>query len=425
MNKHAANRRSGRVCGRRRSLIPYRLLGWLMLVSAGALILFFFLFPQLELLWVIFLLVAVGKYCLRLARRLKTAPVVIPSSKESVLYLRAFDDELRPFAVGPRRILKRYTNQLDAHTPSESLLALMWGFPHRGNPTITLSLDDFLKEAITARLGPFVALGNPTDRLPPDGAVREYAPDAVWKQRVFDLSLSAKCIVIALGESHNLQWELNQIRKQGMCQKLCMFTPPRRYFGDISERVSTESAAELASMWAASSKALRRAGYDCGPDCPGSGVAIAFDENAKSILLTTEASTPDDFIAPVADWFASHRKTGKCVPSACSSCHATIYSAATASTPGGLCYSCQVQAKLKLMPSLRQTILRHPVVICIWAAISFSIAAWMSESLSLGSWAFIVVWVVVGLAPWGTDVALNRVRRARKRRTSVSPSSLM
>src|SRR6266487_4404920 len=236
MNKHAANRRSGRVSGRRRSLIPYRLLGWLMLVSAGALILFFFLVWQPDLLWLILLLVAFGKYCLRLARRLKTAPVVIPSSKESVLYLRAFDDELRAFAVGPRRKLKRYTNQLDAHTPSESLLVLLWGFPHRGNPTITLSLDDFLKEAITARLGPFVALGNPTDRLPPDAAVREYAPDAVWKQRVFDLALSAKCIVIALGESHNLQWELNQIREQGMCQKLCMFTPPRRYFGDISER---------------------------------------------------------------------------------------------------------------------------------------------------------------------------------------------
>src|SRR6266699_1673517 len=108
MNKDAANRRSGRVSGRRRSLIPYRLLGWLMLVSAGTLTpLFLFWQQEPALLCLILLLVAFGKYCLRLARRLKTAPVVIPSSKESVLYLRAFDDELRPFAVGPRRKLKR------------------------------------------------------------------------------------------------------------------------------------------------------------------------------------------------------------------------------------------------------------------------------------------------------------------------------
>jgi hypothetical protein len=39
-------------------------------------------------------------------------------------------------------------------------------------------------------MGPF--------RLPPDGAVREYAPDAAWKQRFLDLSQSAK-YVIALG----------------------------------------------------------------------------------------------------------------------------------------------------------------------------------------------------------------------------------
>jgi hypothetical protein len=399
------------------------LLGWLMLVSAGALFLFCVWLeisptivprghpsPLKGLFWVIGTLVALGGYCLTLARRLRTAPVVIPSSKESVLYLRAFDDERRPFAVGPRRKLERYTNQLDVRMPSPA-------FMPGGNPTIRLTLDDFLEEAINTQMGPFVALGNPADRLPPDGAVREYAPDAVWKHRFFDLAQSAKCIVTTLGESDNLQWELNHIKEQGMCQKVCMFTPPRSDFGDISETLSTESSRELASLWAASSNALRRAGYDCGPDCAGSGAAIAFDENGRSILLTTEASTPDEFIAPVADWFDSHTKTGKWVPGSCCSCHVTIYSAATASTPDGLCHSCQVQAKLKHMPPLHRAILRHPVIILIWAAISFVIAAPVSESLSLGAWSFIVLWAVVLMAPWGVDVALNRVRRAWKRRT--------
>lgn len=357
--------------------------------------------------WLGFLLFAFARYGRALARRLKTAPVVIPRSKESVLYLRAFDDELRAFAVGPRSKLKRYTNQVDAHTASMF------------DPTIRLTLEDFLEEAITARMGPFVGLGNPSDTLPPDGAVREYAPDAGWKQRFLDLTQSAKCIVTAMGESDNLQWELNQLKEHGMCQKACMFTPPRRDCGDISETLSNESAwrAELKSMWAASSNALRRAGYDPGPDCPGSGAAIAFDENGKSILLTTEAGTPDEFIAPVADWFDSHIKTGKCVPSSCSSCHATIYSAATASTPSGLCYSCQAQAKLNDMPPLRRAIKRHPDIVWIWAAISgLLIALPVSWSLSLGQWWFMVVWAVVWLAPLGADAGLNRVRRAWRRR---------
>src|SRR4029453_12559588 len=116
--------------------------------------------PLKGLFWVIGTLVALGGYCLTLARRLRTAPVVIPSSKESVLYLRAFDDERRPFAVGPRRKLERYTNQLDVRMPSPA-------FMPGGNPTIRLTLDDFLEEAINTRMGRFVALGNPADRLPP------------------------------------------------------------------------------------------------------------------------------------------------------------------------------------------------------------------------------------------------------------------
>jgi hypothetical protein len=342
------------------------------------------------------LLFALGRYGLALARRLKTAPVVIPSSKESVLYLRAFDDELRAFAVGPRTKLKHYTNQLDAHMPSTFPLV-------SGDQMIGLTLEDFLKEVIKARMGPFVALGNPVDRLPPDGAVREYARDAEWKQRFLDFARSAKCIVTVLGESDNLQWELNQLKEQGMSKKVCIFTPPRTDFGD-NDTLSTESAwrAELKSMWAASSNTLRRAGYDPGRDCPGSGAAMAFDENAKSILLTTEANTPDEFIAPVADWFDSHTKTGKCVSSSCSSCHATIYSAATASTAGGLCYSCQLQAKL--MPPLRRAIKRYPDIIWIWAAISgLLVALPVSWLLSLDQWWFMVVWAVVWLAPFGAD----------------------
>ena len=58
----------------------------------------------------------------------------------------------------------------------------------RGDPTLRLTLEDYLQEAITAQLGPFVALGNPYDRLTPDGAMREYAPDDQWQTRFLELA---------------------------------------------------------------------------------------------------------------------------------------------------------------------------------------------------------------------------------------------
>src|SRR6267142_2081495 len=55
-----------------------------------------------------------------------------------------------------------------------------------------------------------------TSTLPPDGAIREYAPDARWKERFAQLAADASCIVIAFGESQNLEWELAEIRQRGM-----------------------------------------------------------------------------------------------------------------------------------------------------------------------------------------------------------------
>jgi hypothetical protein len=113
-----------------------------------------------------------------------------------VLYLRAFDAESQPFVSGPRSELAKYTSQLTAHLP----------MGRRGRDVVIhLTLEDFLEEAITAKIGPFVGLGNPSDKLPADGAVREYAPDEAWQERFLALARSATCIVVALGQSANLE----------------------------------------------------------------------------------------------------------------------------------------------------------------------------------------------------------------------------
>jgi hypothetical protein len=62
-------------------------------------------------------------------------------------------------------------------------------------------------------LGPVVTLGRPGDRLPPIGALRLYADDEVWQERISDL-LGRCCMVIVQAngrhKSMGLLWEISQ-----------------------------------------------------------------------------------------------------------------------------------------------------------------------------------------------------------------------
>lgn len=420
-----------RISGARRSLVP-RLLGWSSVVVGGTISLFFTwqlfvptIVPRDEgitaFLTTVSVSIALAGYFFSIDRRIKTAPAVLPDTADSVLYLRAFDAEQQPFVSGDRSILGRYTNQLKAHVP------LARG---KRNTTVQLTLEDYLEEAITSKVGPFVGLGNPGDSLPPDGATREYAPDATWKERFLALAQKAKCIVIALGDSDNLQWELRQIRENGLSQKLCLFTSPRpvnRDLGWLSRALRSETTRRnaLASSWATSCETMRRAGYDCDPVCPGPGAAIAFDQNGKSFLLTTEANSPDDFINPVADWFNTGTKSGRWIPVSCKSCQATIYQGTGADASGtGLCFSCQGKTEIEQMSGLGRVAERHPVWVSIWGFLGLVIAALLAYFLSLDSkWWILALWPFVVALPWVVMAGFRRLRGMRSREEMVSSSN--
>jgi hypothetical protein len=423
----APARKSRRISGKRKSSMP-RLLGWLAVMAGAAISLFFTwqlfdpnIVPRDQgvgaLLVAVSLSLVLAVYWFGIDRRIRAAPSVLPDSEASVLYLRAFDAEQQPFVSGDRSILGRYTNQLKAHVP------LARG---KRNTTVQLTLEDYLEEAITAKLGAFVGLGNPADSLPADGATREYAPDAIWRERFMALAHSAKCIVIALGESDNLQWELQQIRENRLSQKLCLFTAPRivdRKPGSLSKALRAEVARRdaLAASWARTCETMRRAGYDCDPVCPGPGAAIAFDENGKSLLLTTEASTPDDYITPVADWFKTGTKTGRWMAGSCISCRATIYQRTeSAESGGGLCFSCESEAELARMSGLDRATEGHPVLLSIWGLLSLAIAAWLSTFMGFHSmWLIVILWIVVAAVPW---VVVVSFRATRDRLRSAPPA---
>ena len=294
-------------------------------------------------------------------------------------------------------------------------------------------MEDFLGEAIAAEIGPFVALGNPVDSLPPDGATREYAPDASWKERFAQLSSDASCIVLALGESENLQWELNEIRKQGMSQKLCVFTPPltprKNDFGALRKSVlEAKGLRETQTRtWAAATGALRRAGFDCDAICPGTGAAVVFDEPGKSTVLTTEASTPDEYVRPVADWIKSRTKSGRHIAGDCPSCGARVYQAASG-TPvdAALCFICRGEAKLAGMSRLERTFERFPALFVLWVIVSLVIAAFAAAAIGLppgSTWLVIVMWALVLVSPWILGGLFRSLKRAVRQRTTAPPDA--
>jgi hypothetical protein len=61
---------------------------------------------------------------------------------------------------------------------------------------------------VLSHLGPVVAIGQPGEVLPPLGAARLYVQDAHWQALVSDLVSRSSLIVLRVGSSPGLQWEL-------------------------------------------------------------------------------------------------------------------------------------------------------------------------------------------------------------------------
>ena len=400
-----------RRAGKRRALNA-TIWGWVFTIGGGLMTLFFTwqlispsIVPRNEgwkaLIAAVSVMVIVGQYFFDIVRRSAAAPETLPPSTASVLYLRAFDEEKRPFVFGPRSTLKKYTSQFAAHAPFT-----------RGDPTLRLTLEDYLEEAITARIGPFVGLGNPYDKAAPDGAMREYAADDQWQTRFLELARNAQCIMVSIGGSANLEWELTQIKEHGLGQKLCLFTSPivpgtDRKFLNRLRRTATKRADAVAHDWTQSSDVLRRVGFNCATN-PGPGAVVTFDEQGNSTIITTDANWPADFIGPVADWFKEKKKSGRCVPVACRTCGAPTHVTEAAAAVGD-CYACREKEERARQPFFE----RHPALIGAWAFAALFIAASIATAAQVTStWIVVPLWIAVVALP----IVLHGMWRSRSAR---------
>jgi hypothetical protein len=76
-----------------------------------------------------------------------------------------------------------------------------------------ISTDERALARLLGSVGPFVAVANPAERLPPLGASRFYLPGPDWQGFVGGLVRQARLVFVLAGSSAGLAWELQLCRQ--------------------------------------------------------------------------------------------------------------------------------------------------------------------------------------------------------------------
>lgn len=177
---------------------------------------------------------ALGGYALALAAwRLwrRTQRHTAPSAAEAmaadprppVLYLRSFrDDGTALIDIARGRFAHWWSELLAAATPEEETAA---------------ALD---------AVGPVVAIGKPGEALPEIGAARLYVDHDAWQEEVRTLMDRAALVVLRIGSSPGVLWELDQALSRVPRERVVFAV-----IGDtsVSNEVAARLAPEVGSAW--------------------------------------------------------------------------------------------------------------------------------------------------------------------------------
>jgi hypothetical protein len=155
-------------------------------------------------LWTGFPVYAVALWLFTLGRRMRV------SGAERVLAedVRAPIAYLRPFGADRAEIARRWSSHVRI-SPRE-------GFEK--------SYEERLARTLR-KVGPFVAVGDPTERLPLPGAVRMYAADEEWQETVDELTGRAGVVILHAGEGDGLAWEVRHVTEFDAPERVIVSLP--------------------------------------------------------------------------------------------------------------------------------------------------------------------------------------------------------
>lgn len=123
------------------------------------------------------------------------------------------------------------------------------------NYSAQMALLDYSLESRLAhyfsRSGPFIAIGKPGDKSIHLGAIRAQLSDSEWQDKVIDWLDRAQLIVVMVGTSKWLAWELDQILSRGYASKSMVLLPDVRGFWFTRGRRREERVNHLVALLAA------------------------------------------------------------------------------------------------------------------------------------------------------------------------------
>lgn len=205
-----------------------------------------------------------------------------------VLYLREFAHEKQPFIKGGLSEMRPYLARARRWMPE-----FLWP---EWSAEVTVTMEDYLLDAVERALGPLVALGSPEDYLQPLGAAREYAADSNWQQRFEALAAKACAVLLVPGTSNHLTWELTTLLRRGHANKLFIMIGPVT-FEPSSLWIVGKLYGWQQAQWPAYRQLMETAGYTMPADCPRPCSIMGFDRSGRATLISNGgALSPDVYV---------------------------------------------------------------------------------------------------------------------------------
>ena len=88
--------------------------------------------------------------------------------------------------------------------------------------------EEYAFSKMFENIGPFVAIGEPGERLPPLGAARLYVADDEWQFVISELIARARMVIVFGGSTPGLGWELNHLKEKVDPRKLAIIMPKQK-----------------------------------------------------------------------------------------------------------------------------------------------------------------------------------------------------
>jgi hypothetical protein len=181
---------------------PHSVLFWDRLKSFGIIIALIFVFilsialvPQYAILaFLVFIVIVPVNLSKQIANKLYKRPVV-EDTRDPILYLRSFSDDDK------LNLLDIFIS-VGAFETSEQMLC-----------------------KLASKLGPVIAIGRPHEVLPALGARRFYISDEEWRHEISYLLQIARIIIVRIGYTSGLEWEIEAIARLCDPQRVIIYCP--------------------------------------------------------------------------------------------------------------------------------------------------------------------------------------------------------